>query len=843
MGAQFLRRSSPHFRLLVVFGAYLLITGLITWPALGRLGTEIPDRLGDGYVHLWTFNWLKEALSTGTNPFFTSRLFFPIGATLANHNIAWVHFFIWLPVQAVTGEAAAFSLVFLFNYTLNAFATFLLVRRLTQSDAAAFIGGLVAGFWPYNISHQGHPNLIAIWWIPLILMALEDLFARRQFRYALLAGALVGLLGITRWQLLVIGSILLGMACIYHLAQCPTRYWRQVFLLLVVSGLVAAGLMAPFLFPVLQYQAIRGNPEELLLSDEVAYGSDLLAYLLPSRYHPLWGRSIMGAVARLAGNAIYVRSIGFVPFGLALVGAFAQWRKAAFWTISALIYLVLSLGSPLYVLGQPLWTMPYALLEDNFVFQLVRFPDRFNVILAIPVAVLVGLGVAWLQSRFSAQRGRAIAVLCSALILFEYMVAYPMLPLTVPPWHADLAETDRPFGLLDIPMCPQAIFNKRYMFYQLQHTKPLVQGHVSRPSSEMFAFIDTVPLLKEANCQFYAPAAVKNVSEQLRLLAASGIPYLVLHKEYLELDQLDSWRKWLVIPPRFEDSLQVVYDTAAHSHGLIEWSHPMLTDESGTTSLGLVDSGKASVPPELVQGNWLVTEVTWQATKRPIDALRACVDLIDTGGQSAQKECHPLSDDWATTQWQEGEIVHADYPIQLDPFLPPGKYEVLLSLRHEASDEPISQQAVVGNVTVKALARKFIPPVDPVTEIASWQDQMTLVGYELIEEAGTLQVALHWRAETRMPTSYKFFLHVTDRSSGELVFQEDRIPGDWEYPTDWWSAGEYVTELITLPFSGPLPDQYDIGIGWYDPDTSERLPVTTTLPDQLIEENKLLLAR
>jgi hypothetical protein len=95
MDGQFLPwRSSPRIKLLIIFGAYLLITGLITWPVIGRLGSEIPDLLGDGYVHLWTFDWLKDSLLSETNPFFTSRLFFPIGASLANHNIAWFHFLI-----------------------------------------------------------------------------------------------------------------------------------------------------------------------------------------------------------------------------------------------------------------------------------------------------------------------------------------------------------------------------------------------------------------------------------------------------------------------------------------------------------------------------------------------------------------------------------------------------------------------------------------------------------------------------------------------------------------------------------------------------------------------------
>ena len=833
------RRFPPRVRVFIVFGIYLLLTVLITWPAIGRLGVEIPDLLGDGYVHLWTFDWLKRSFAAGTDPLFTSQLFFPVGASLANHNIAWFHFLLWLPLQALVGGSAAFTVVFLINYPLTALTTFLLVRRVTGSAAAAFIGGLVAGFWPYNISHHSHPNLIAIWWVPLILMALEDLFAHRRYRYAVLVGVLVGLLGITRWQLLIISGILLGMALLWHLAHCPRRYWPRVFLLLSVAGLIATLLMTPFFLPVLRYQATRGNPEELLVSDEEAYGSDLASYLLPSRYHPLWGPTVMRFIGRFAGNAVYVRFIGFVTLLLALLGAVAQWRKALFWTIAALIYFIISLGSPLYVLGRPYWTMPYSLLENSFAFQLVRFPDRFNVMLAIPVAVLAGLGVAWLLSRIRPRPALAVAVLVGVLIVVEYLVAYPMLPLTTPPWYATLSQSDETFGLLDVPICPQAEHNKRYMFYQLQHDRPLVQGHISRPSREMFAFIDSVPLLSQINCRLEAPSTLPNVSEQMRLLASSDVPYLILHKEYLKPKQLNAWREWLVAPPIFEDSLLVVYATEAAPADAIPWSHSLLTDDRQATILGLVNSTAADTPTERMQGDWLVTAVTWRAAAGPIAEMLTCIDLIDANGRSAQQKCYPLSDDWPAARWQDGEIVREEYPLQIAPFLSPGPYGVSLSLRDAAGGQPLGQSAVVGVVEVSALPRQFDPPFDA-APLAAWNDEIALVSYNLLKTPSVLRLALYWQTDERIDNSYKLFVHVTDRATGALIAQEDRVPGNWMRPTYWWEAGEYVAEVVRLP-SQAAADGYDIWVGWYNPDSGERLPISQSAPDQVVVDNRLLL--
>ncbi|MCA9964522.1 MAG: hypothetical protein KC423_09770 [Anaerolineales bacterium] len=151
----------------LVFGLYVVLAVGMTWPVAARLGSHIPGSEGDAWVHLWTFRWVRDALLAGGSPFFTHRLFFPAGVSLLFHNIAWVHIAAWLPLQAIFGEAAAYSLVFLLIFVVNGWATFLLARTVTQSPTAAFIAGLIAAFWPYTLSHHNHPNLIFFGFVPL----------------------------------------------------------------------------------------------------------------------------------------------------------------------------------------------------------------------------------------------------------------------------------------------------------------------------------------------------------------------------------------------------------------------------------------------------------------------------------------------------------------------------------------------------------------------------------------------------------------------------------------------------------------------------------------------------
>jgi hypothetical protein len=72
-----------------------------------------------------------------------------------------------------------------------------------------------------------------------------------------------------------------------------------------------------------------------------------------------------------------------------------------------------------------------------------------------------------------------------------------------------------------------------------------------------------------------------------------------------------------------------------------------------------------------------------------------------------------------------------------------------------------------------------------------------------------------------MDQSYKFFIHLYDIESGDIIAQADVIPRDWTYPTTWWEAGEVVSDEIQL--TSVVPGQYQLAVGVYDPETGERL--------------------
>jgi hypothetical protein len=132
--------------------------------------------------------------------------------------------------------------------------------------------------------------------------------------------------------------------------------------------------------------------------------------------------------------------------------------------------------------------------------------------------------------------------------------------------------------------------------------------------------------------------------------------------------------------------------------------------------------------------------------------------------------------------------------------------------------------AVAGTFSLETQPRQFTPPRPQTTTRFIWPEALNLAGYDLNVEANTFTITLYWQARQRMEVSYKFFLHVLNSESGIVTAQEDAVPQNWTYPTNWWEADEFVADTVTVTVPAGT---YDLLLGWYEPETGERLPVQT----------------
>lgn len=803
--------ATRHSSFLILL-AYGLLAVVMTWPVAAQLGTHLPGGADDLWVHQWTFWWVKQSIMQGHSPFHINLLFHPQGVSLAYQNVAWLNIALWLPLQAIVGSGTAYSLIFIAVFALNGFSMYLLARELTDSLPAAFVGGLVYGFWPYALSHYGHPNMMVVCWIPLTLLYLRRTLERGKTRDALLTALFLALTGLTRWQLLIMGGVVIGLYLLYRCLGEKACRTRRTLGLLALVGLVAGALMAPLAAPVAMAHLTQPHPGDVFTYEQTRGQTDLLAYVLPSRNHPLWSDAALRIYDNFVDNKVYVAFLGYTTIALALYGTVRNWKQARFWLLAAMVYIALALGPQLRVDGRlyPQVPMPYRLVGDLSFIRLLRKPDRFNIFLGLPVGMLASLGVAALlrQRPFSRKPALLVAVV-GVLILREYcLVPYPTVRPVTPAWYSQLAQEPGPFAVLDLPMQMQT-FDKQYMFYQITHGKPLVEGHVSRPPREALAFMDSIPLLDQLRQHNAVDPTLIDISQQLRLLAGADIRYVILHKRLASSEQLAAWQDWLTFEPRYEDTDLVVYSTDPRL-GLDFALADGMTDE-----IGLIRA--TFTPTSTLQGALIQVDACWGSTAAPDQDYDVCLNLVNAASGVAQSRCEPLSPAWPTSRWDANEVVRGRYALHVDHSLEPGVYSLTLMLADGATGVTTGHPAALGLVQVEPLQ-----PAHPLH--ALWGDVILLRGYDLQLSAESLRLTLYWQARRRMDISYKVFVHLIDLTTGDIVAQDDAIPRHWTYPTTCWERDEVVEDAISLPLDEVPPGQYRLVVGLYDPATGERLP-------------------
>ena len=242
----------------------------------------------------------------------------------------------------------------------------------------------------------------------------------------------------------------------------------------------------------------REFPTDVLLDEAVWGRTDLLAYFLPSINNSLWHDWVEPFYNNFVVNQFYTPYLSYTVLLLVLAGLLRRWRQTWFWLILALGYFVLALGPELAMNGvaYPALPMPYRAIEDWFVMRLIRRPDRLNVFLSLPIAVMAGWGLNWLLSRMPSPRskGAVTAVVAMLLLLAYWPGPFPTTRLTVPAWYAHAAADAESYAVLDLPINDRS-YDKWYMAYQTVHDKPLATGHVSRRPREATVFLDSVPLV------------------------------------------------------------------------------------------------------------------------------------------------------------------------------------------------------------------------------------------------------------------------------------------------------------------------------------------------------------
>lgn len=212
------------------------------------------------------------------------------------------------------------------------------------------------------------------------------------------------------------------------------------------------------------------------------------------------------------------------------------------------------------------------------------------------------------------------------------------------------------------------------------------------------------------------------------------------------------------------------------------------------------------------------------------------VQLFDPAqNRVAQRDVVLANGLYRQQDWRSEQIVLDRHLLTLTPWLPPGEYQILISLYETRRVRLLGPRIRAGPIKVQR------PPLDPrLIKHRQWAqlgEKVVLLGYSLSEEhvqpGDRVALTLFWEPQGPIDADYSVFTHLLGPQG--IITQADGQPGGGAYPTSHWSEAQVVEDRHTwfVPDDTP-PGEYPIEVGMYLLDTGERVPVHGEEGDRIL---------
>jgi hypothetical protein len=819
------RDWKKHLAIWLFFG---LLVGIMALPAPFSLSTHLIGNNVDNWIFYWNDWWLETALAENHSPLFTPYLFFPYGASLAAHSNSFLSSALALPLRPLVGPVAASNLVWFFGLWIGAVGMFWLTYSLTRNSAGALIAGFVFTFGPYHLSQAlAHAHLGSIQWWPWYALYLHRALSQGSKRAAIGAGFFAAL---TLWTGLQLTIMLALWTALYLIAVFARRRHplhpklSTQLAAILLTGAVLTLLSLPLLVPILRNWQ---NDWTANFSHGESQQTDLLAYLVPPTYHPLWGDTVQPVYKRFIANRASMAYLGYIPILLTLIAIFAPIRGRhsqrsrptgwpagpGFWAIVLALWVLLAAGNALRVNGVLYTTiqLPYKWIENVFPISTIRSPDRFNLLTTLSLAALAGYGATWI-----ARRRRWLLLPIGLMLLTEYLslplLRWELLPDS--PFYEQMAQEPPDYGVISYPLGYDEA--KLWLYYQTRHGKPVVEGHVSRYSPELYSLITSNSLTRAlyqgsvakrpdmlpADVFMTQPVPLPDLGPALRELTGLRIRYVLIHKPYVNWEQ--HYKRVFPFAPVYEDETLAVYDLTAPLAVTYDGFPIALSDDL------LLARFDVQNPTPDVWAFQILVQLRRDSPGAPFPCTLALRD------DAREWIHHPfvLFDAADSTIYATGDLDVKEIAVPVETVLPPSEYHWRLTC-DGASYQPVEQLVIADGEAL------YTRPTSP----ASFDAMIALAGYHWRTSGNMLRIDFWWDVERAPVENYKRFVHVL-APDGALVAQYDTFPCAWACPTSEWEAGQRIHDGAELQLWNLPPGQYRIALGWYHADTYERLGAT-----------------
>lgn len=240
-------------------------------------------------------------------------------------------------------------------------------------------------------------------------------------------------------------------------------------------------------------------------------------------------------------------------------------------------------------------------------------------------------------------------------------------------------------------------------------------------------------------------------------------------------------------------------------------------------------------------GDWLPVTLYWQAA-RPI-AKNYSVFIHLLGQNNAvigQVNTYPAGGNWPTSLLEPGKILEDTYYI---PILPEAGAPAVIRLAmglFEFEDparaakpavNPAGEtvQPIVGAIPL--LPRHWSKPEPGHRLTANFGGQIQLLGYDgppaetVIKPGDQISLTFFWETLSAPGQDLTLFIHLIEPTTQTQMAGFDRPP---DFSTAFWQPGYQIGDSRQLAIPADLPPgTYELQLGWYNPTSLARLPLTT----------------
>lgn len=355
------------------------------------------------------------------------------------------------------------------------------------------------------------------------------------------------------------------------------------------------------------------------------------------------------------------------------------------------------------------------------------------------------------------------------------------------------------------------------------------------------ALVETPSQIYPEAHQFWADDPVRMAKELDALLKKHGrlwVPAYLTTGSRLEgamLDYLDR-HAVRVYSHWYGTTLLTLYTTVPPLEHNTLW--PNQVDFAGVIQANDIRQNMGSIPS--AYGS-VVVQVAWHKAAALDEDLHIVFRLADDQGRTwAQWDREPLWGQRPFTAWDLGERLTERYGLLLDAGLPPGTYQLWLSLRRKdgtsvpivsLSSAGIPVEAALGPVQVTRPAY----PVLPAALEAQYHTDVELggiarlVAYDLPpapwKPGDTVQISLFWECRRAPGEELVSFVQLLDKD-GRLMAAAEMPPTAGFFPTTRWQSGDIVLDRQELVLPAALPDgAYRLIVGLFRASDKARLSI------------------